>query len=135
VATGQRQVGLIVLAVVVFGVAGYFVWPSKGKTGVESGTAVDGVCLACKAESVSQHKLGEAMPYTCPKCSQAAVYPWYFCFDCKHKFVPMLERGADGRAPRIPTSPICPLCHKTGVMAYVAGICEATGNTTLPPWP
>lgn len=94
-----------------------------------------GVCLACKNETESKYKAGEAEPFVCGKCNQRAVYGWWYCMKCKKRFVPELMRGSN--PPRVPAMPPCFACGSPSTGAWVPEdpTQDSKGTAPLPKWP
>lgn len=97
---------------------------------------IQGVCLNCKAESPLTQQIRERPPFVCAKCGVKGVVPWYYCPNCKKRFVPTPEKGADG-VIRMPIVPTCPGCHKTNGGAFDPSDPEQkpTGDLPLPALP
>ena len=129
--------GLIILAGA--GGAGYMLF-GRTKENVAVNAAhfsVDGMCLACKSETKLSVPREEEAPHRCPKCGQQAVYPLWYCEDCKKRFVPVLERRDPNGPPRMPVSVACPNCRGQSVAPYIpeAQLETPAGDQPLPPWP
>jgi DNA-directed RNA polymerase subunit RPC12/RpoP len=134
VALNQRQWLFIVLGVLVVVVGGFYLLGSKAAPKIASNLTEDCVCLSCKVESVVSYPREEAAPHRCPKCGTQAAYPVYYCFNCKHRFVPTLVKGDP---PRVPATIACPKCGTQGAMPYVQNepMFTPTGEILLPRWP
>lgn len=126
------------LAVTITGAAGYFFFSNRGSSGAVSATTYEfrGACLACKQPVQTTQHFDENFPLKCPKCGQAAVYPWYYCYQCKKRFVPELDRSGSG-PPRVPMGPRCTACGSDNVGLWVEKMTtqQPTGDATLPKWP
>jgi hypothetical protein len=79
---------------------------------------IHGVCLETKRDVVVTAPIGESAPYLNPQTGKRTVYGWYFCGDCRHRFVPG-RRPTTAPAPStLPVAtalrpagiPVCPLC-------------------------
>lgn len=97
---------------------------------------MQGVCLACKAKVGANPKIVDRPPYVCEKCGKQAVYPWYFCPKCKHRFVPALEKRGEG-PPVLPMIPTCPKCRGNGGSPWIEADPEQQTDVEypLPAWP
>jgi hypothetical protein len=71
---------------------------------------VSTVCLETKEEVSVTSKMTERAPFVNPKTGRRTLYPWYFCNNCKFRFVPTPIPSSDGEAPRLPIAPTCPHC-------------------------
>ena len=135
--SGQRNALLGVVAVAALAGAGTLFFRAAKSTSLPETFSVTGVCLSCKEESQTTHKLGERDPFECPKCHKTSVYTWSFCMDCQKRFVPNLERQVPGEPLRIPMPIRCPACGGTNVSVYQPGYIDAAdikGDLALPKW-
>ncbi len=135
--TSQRNGLLVGSAVVALAVAAVLF--ARGRTAgqLPSQYTTRGICLACQKESESRHALTDIPPFVCPHCGKAAVYPWYYCYDCKKRFVPDLVRMEPGRPLRVPTwtSCPCPNCRSAQVTQWDPSFQgQAAGDAPLPKW-
>jgi hypothetical protein len=128
---GGVAAGLIVLAVILLVVI------PRGKAELPQEKIVHGVCLACREHAQLRVPLRELEPYECPECGERAVYQWWFCFECKYRFVPNLVRPAGGGPPHVPFAPACPNCKGNMCGAWVADdpAYQPAGEAELPKWP
>lgn len=96
-----------------------------------------GVCMACEFDGECTYARGEPAPHKCSKCGELAVYPWFYCSECRARFVPRLGRGDTSEPPRLPEVIRCPNCGHSGVMPYTPALHDAEGFTDLPlpEWP
>lgn len=129
----------IAVGVVAVGLAVYFFSRNTGdKDKYPRQLTVDGVCLACKQEVKARIKaVSDFAPYDCPNCKEMAVYPWFYCDNCRKRFVPELIPGAghDGK-PALPAAPKCSGCRSNLVMQYIPGFSPPpAGDAPLPKWP
>jgi hypothetical protein len=137
VALNQRHWLFIVLGVLVVVVGGFYLLGSKAAPKISANLTEDCVCLSCKAESVIAYPREETAPHRCPKCGTQAAYPVFYCFECKHRFVPTLVRYNASSPPGLPATIACPKCAKTGAMPYMPDnpMFTPTGDILLPRWP
>ena len=136
---GVRPLLWGILVVLVLAAGGYAFF-ARGKSAPNIGSRFTeaGVCLACKDDAQVTYPREEPAPHRCPKCGQQAFYPWYYCFDCKKRFVPALTTRDAGGPPRVPLSVACPMCFGTSVSPYLANQpgYELSGpDGPLPKWP
>jgi hypothetical protein len=136
VQTKQLALGLVALGA--FGVAAYLVF-GRSNARVEIGEKFSeaGVCLSCKAEGQVSYPREEPAPHRCPKCSEHAFYPYYFCNDCKYRFVPALVAGPAGTPPHMPLGVACTHCQSGSAGPWFADQpgYEPAGTMPLPKWP
>lgn len=96
------------------------------------------VCLACQQECDIRHGPLELVPFTCPNpdCGEAAVYPWYFCNDCKRRFVPQPLMREPGGPLRPPATITCTACGSVSITPYAPEWLkeEPIGDAPLPRW-
>jgi hypothetical protein len=137
VALNQRQWLLIVLGVLIVVLGAFYLLGSKAAPPIPKDLSADCVCLSCKVESEVKYPREEAAPHRCPKCGTQAAYPVFYCFNCKHRFVPTLVRGDSSGPPRLPMTIACPKCGTQGAMAYIPNepMFTPTGEILLPRWP
>ncbi|MBU0641366.1 MAG: hypothetical protein KKB50_21105 [Planctomycetes bacterium] len=126
---GVGVAAIVVAAVMFFG--GYGRAPSLPD---EYGSAC--VCLSCKEEVKVTYGRDEYPPFTCPLCSAQSAYPWLYCQNCKHRFVPDLVRPDPDGPLRVPGHPVCRKCGSGNVGSYAAGMPgqEPVGDAPLPDW-
>jgi hypothetical protein len=98
---------------------------------------VFGKCLACEYAGDVNYPRNERAPYACPQCQEHAVYPLYFCNDCKLRFIPELVRSQVGEPPRLPREIRCPSCDSTNWMSCDPRLMteEPAGDAPWPRWP
>ena len=77
------------------------------------------VCLETHEESKVTSKMTERAPFVNPKTGRRTLYPWYFCYNCKYRFVPTPIPSADGEAPGLPIAPTCPHCGSSHAASWV----------------
>lgn len=133
--TKNGLLGVVAVALLVY--AGYRIFfvgaepfqPPRTKSGF-------GVCLHCKQDTTFKVDAREQAPYVCQGCGERAVYPWMYCLQCNHRFVPDLERTGSG-PPRIGTFLSCPVCGCYEMMAFNPADDSITpaGDAPLPKWP
>ncbi len=134
----RRKIILGCLAAGLFALAGLIFSYSGASAQYPETYRVNGVCLACKQEGRLEPKTAETRPYECPHCSERTFYPWYFCSDCKMKFVPDLVKNPGGGKPHgLPPVPACSECGSIHVGTYFPSDPEqvATGTAELPELP
>ena len=133
-----KKKNLIMGAIIVVAgaIAIYQFFGSSAKPEFPTDYTVQGVCLACRAESPLTQGIRVRPPFDCPKCSVKAVCPWYYCPTCKKRFVPPPEKGSDG-VLRMPIVPSCPGCKGTNSAGYDPSDPEQTpgGDFDLPALP
>jgi Zn ribbon nucleic-acid-binding protein len=134
----KKQLVLVLVALGAFGIAAYLVFGRSAST-VQIGKNFTeaGVCLSCKAEGQVSYPREEPAPHRCPKCGEQAFYPYYFCNDCKYRFVPPLVAGPAGTPPGLPLGAVCPRCQSSSVGPWFADQpgYEPEGTMPLPKWP
>jgi DNA-directed RNA polymerase subunit RPC12/RpoP len=127
--------GLAVLLIAAAAVL-YATWAGSAKAQLPRSATTLGVCLACKQECAVSHGTAEVAPFECPNCAERAVYPWYFCLDCKKRFVPALVSGPEDEYPRVQPFASCPACGSPRVRGYLSAMePQVAGDAPLPPWP
>jgi predicted RNA-binding Zn-ribbon protein involved in translation (DUF1610 family) len=134
----RRNLILGGVAVVILGVAAvlYVTRAGSGKAELPTQALTYGVCLACQQDVEVAHGMTEQAPFVCPKCGARAVYPWFYCLECKKRVVPHLEKVAGADYPVLPVVPVCPACGASRLRAYRPDIgIETSGDAPLPPWP
>ena len=137
-AINQRQSLFIVLGVLVVVAGGFYLLTgTKAAPGDPKKLSEDCVCLSCKAESMIAYPREEAAPHRCPKCGEQAAYPIFYCFNCKHRFVPALLPSGQGGPPRVPASVVCPKCGNSNVTPFLPNepMFTPVGEILLPRWP
>jgi hypothetical protein len=133
----QRNGVLVGVVIIALGIVGYLSFGSgRGAAGVPSQYVTSAVCLACQKETEVKHARGELAPWTCRFCGKNAVYPWFYCSNCKKRFVPNLTRPEPGGPLRTPTVPVCPACGSQNVGLYMPGLTDEkpAGDAPLPAW-
>lgn len=126
--------GAVLLAV--GGVAIYRFLGSSAKPSFPSEYTIQGVCLACNAETPLTQRIRERPPFACSKCNAKAVFPWHYCPKCRKRFVPPPAKGGDG-VLRLPIVPTCPGCNGTNATGFDPNDPEQTpvGDFALPALP
>jgi hypothetical protein len=79
-----------------------------------TGYVVQGVDLETKADVTIHATNKESAPFVNPSTGKRTVYPWYFCEECKLRFVPALVASKTGGPPKLPMIPACPKCGHSG---------------------
>jgi DNA-directed RNA polymerase subunit RPC12/RpoP len=134
----RRNIVLAGLAIGLFIVAGVIFSRSDASADYPSTYMLDGVCLQCKQDGRLQLKTAQIPPYECPHCHERAFYPWFYCSDCKVKFVPNLVKNPGGGRPHgLPVVPMCSECGGPHVGNYIPTDPEQspTGVADLPGLP
>ena len=134
----KKQLVLGIVALLAFGIAGYLVFGRSSRVvEIAKNFTEYGVCLSCKAEGQVTYPREEIAPHRCPKCGQQAFYPYYYCNDCKYRFVPALVNAGADSPPRIPLSIICTHCRSESTSPWFADdrAYEPAGTMPLPKWP
>ena len=133
-----RNFVLGAVAIVALGAAAFlYARGSGGGSMLPREYKMKGVCLACQKEGEYTIAARTAAPYKCKECGKEAVYPFYYCFNCKKRFVPDLVRLQPGGPLRLPpeTKCPCPTCQSTDIGQWVADATQApTGTAPLPKW-
>jgi hypothetical protein len=102
-------------AVVMLAIAAYlFATHRSSEAQYPSHYTVQTVCLATGEEFPVTSKVTEREPYANPKTGRRTLFPWYFCYNCKYRFVPTPIPSAGGEPPRLPMVPTCPHCGNQG---------------------
>ncbi len=133
----QRNALLAAVAVVLLAVAGFRMLRSSGNAieNIRTYTGY-GVCLACKQESVVSYGVNESQPLRCEACGEQAFYLWWYCNECKYRFIPDLVRKP-GQPPRPNPYPRCTHCGCADVSGWDPENPYQTpaGDAELPDWP
>ncbi len=134
----KRNVAIAVVAVVIIAFAGYRVLTARsgGAMKFPDEFTAAGICLNCKQETTITFHPGEKPPYHCEGCGEDAVYPWWFCNDCKYRFIPELIRKP-GQPPRPTPYPVCTHCGCADVSGWDPDnpYQVPQGDAPLPKWP
>ncbi len=133
----SRQIGLTVVAVVLFAVAAALAFRAvKSRPRPPERFTIDGVCLACGKDVQVEATVTRQPPLACPLCGKEAVYKWMYCPSCRRLFIPNLVDGPDGRKIPQPFPP-CTGCGEAGTMAYDPILLDSppVGRVPLPKWP
>lgn len=130
----RQTILLAVLGVVVIATVVFYALQGDSLEPPQTGRLV-GVNLATGKEVIMEVPTDVKYPVRDPETGEEAVYPWFFDEEAGKRFVPNLERQADG-PPRIPVIPVNPHTGNTGV-AYVPEWHEESlkGDEPLPEWP
>ena len=94
------------------------------------------ICLDTKQECVIEHTSTDAPPWKSPHSDKNSAYPWYFCFRCQRRFVPKLQRDAEG-VMRLPAFPSCPACGSMSFGSFNPDdpiMAERKADAKLPNW-
>ncbi len=136
-AKSQRQLLFVVIIIVGFGGAAYGLFGRKAGPSSAKQFTETGICLSCKTEAQVTYPRAEAAPHRCPKCGGQAFYPYYFCFDCKKRFVPALVQRQSGEPLRLPLGMACTSCGSASVSPFLPNQpdYESVGDAPLPKWP
>ena len=123
------------VALVVLGGAAYLFFKPRAAVSFPTRYTIEGVCLACHAQDRVDAKLTDPPPHRCSKCGQSAIFGWYYCQDCKKRFVPNPVKSADRIS--LPVIPSCGGCGSQRVSQYASDDPEQTpaGDAPLPKWP
>lgn len=135
----QRNVLLGGIAVVLIAVAAVvYATRTRPSFRVPDQFGFKGVCLACSQESDATQAANESPPALCPHCGKAALYPWFFCYDCQKRFVPDLVRPQSDGPLRLPAWPKCPCrgCRSGNVGPWDPEMPtqQPVGDVPLPKW-
>ncbi len=126
-------------AVVLLAAAGVLLL-TRGGTGAQAkyptGYVVHGVDLETKAELTINATNKQGAPFVNPATGKRTVYPWFFCEECRVRFVPELVARPDG-PPKLPMIPACPKCGKSGTpwAPEFEEQAEPAGDAPLPTMP
>lgn len=133
---GQRNLLLGGIAVAAIAVAILLFARGRGSSALPKEYTIWGVCLACQEEAETTQPLADYAPFECPHCSQHAVYNWFYCYDCKKRFVPDLGRPDPGGPLRLPTGLRCRACRSDYVGQYDPQLPtqDPVGTAPLPDW-
>lgn len=144
----SRNAILGVLAVLILGVAVViYVYPWEVGPKYPDKMTIYGVSLETGEDVVLTVDLPGGAPYEDPDSGKACVYPWHYCFECRHRFVhvPGANRPSEdattkpsGLAARFAGAPICPLCNSTQTGAWIPDdeeMKEPAGDAPLPELP
>lgn len=133
----KKKVWLSVIAIALLCFAGYrmFIQPSDVVAYPDEFTG-QGVCLNCQQEVTFSYKAMTKPPYVCQGCGEQAVYLWWYCDDCSHRFVPNLVRK-EGEPPRPNPYPYCTHCRCMNITAWDPEnpYQSPMGDAKLPEWP
>jgi hypothetical protein len=133
----KRKFVLLGLAAVILAAAVVLYIVRMPRPELEIGTSytVLGVCLETKKEFEVEASFREVAPFKNPETGRATVYTWWFCNQCKYRFVP-----APQAAPphRLPIAASCPHCQSGNTCSWGKGMPEMdapAGDCPLPPMP
>jgi DNA-directed RNA polymerase subunit RPC12/RpoP len=137
VSKGPRQLVFGLIIVIGFGAAAYSLFGRRSGPTIAREFTETGICLSCKTEGEVTYPRGEVAPHRCPKCGAQAFYPYYFCFDCKKRFVPALVQRQPGEPLRLPLGIACTSCGSSNVSPFLPNEpdYEPVGDAPLPKWP
>jgi predicted RNA-binding Zn-ribbon protein involved in translation (DUF1610 family) len=128
--------GAVAVVILVVAAVLYFRRAGSAEAKLPERVRLYGACLACQETVEVDHNLRQTPPYSCPQCGELAVYPWYYCRDCRTQFVPTLVPREDREYPTLPVVPSCPACGSTDVGGYRPHPdLEVSDIAPLPPWP
>ena len=134
----NKKVWLSVVAVVVLGFAGYrlFFRSTEAYSYPDRFTG-HGVCLACGQESTIEYPAMSQPPYECQGCGEKTVYLWWFCDDCRYRFIPDLVPGKPGEPPKPNPYPVCTHCRCMHITSWDPDnpYQAPEGDAPLPKWP
>jgi hypothetical protein len=136
-AQSKRNTWLGIIAAILIAFAGYrLFFGASQRVDLPDTFTGHGVCLACEEESLIVYQKGEREPFPCEACGQRSVYAWWFCDDCRHRFVPELVRQPD-EPPRPTPFPYCTRCGCRGVAGWEPDnpYMAPEGDAELPKWP
>ncbi len=137
---GARKLLYAILIVVGLGTTAFmFLRQRPARLAVDADRlVVHGVCLACREEGAAAAPWGEQAPYACPKCQVKGVYPWWYCQECRRRFVPALVERDAGEPLRLPAVVACTGCQSAYVSPYLpehAQLEPPVGDVPPPAWP
>lgn len=99
---------------------------------------VQTVCLETKQEMPVRAAMTERAPFVNPSTGRRTLYPWWFCWECKYRFVPTPIPGQGDEPPRIPPMPACPHCGSANTGSWVPedpDAAQPAGDAPLPELP
>ncbi|MFN0135819.1 MAG: hypothetical protein ACKVS9_06840 [Phycisphaerae bacterium] len=128
----SKAVGLSILAIVVFGLAGWRILAGSGELKMSKTFTAQGICLSCKTEGTVEYAAKTVPPYKCASCDAESFYSFWYCMDCQYRFVPDLMKDA----PRRPVPyPVCLHCNCKTVSAWIPELMPQRGDAKLPKYP
>jgi DNA-directed RNA polymerase subunit RPC12/RpoP len=133
----KRNMLLGGVAAILLAFAGYRVFfGATGKPELPDMYTSYGICLACGQEATVVHSKDQREPFHCEACGHDAVYSWWFCDDCRYRFIPELIRRP-GEPPRPTPFPVCTHCNCKGVAGWDPENPNMVpeGQAKLPEWP
>jgi hypothetical protein len=136
---GKKNLLLGGAAVVLLGAAGVSLVTRTGSARAKfpTGYVVQGVDLETKTDVTIHATNKETAPFVNPATGKRTVYPWFFCEECKWRFVPALVPSRTGGPPKLPMIPACPKCGRSGTpwSPDFPEQAETTGDAPLPAMP
>jgi hypothetical protein len=137
--TGKKNMVLGAAAVVLLAAAAALVFTRGGSARAKypTGYVVQGVDLETKADVTIHASNKETAPYVNPATGKRTVYPWFFCEECKWRFVPDLVPRPGGGPPKLPMIAACPKCGRSGTpwMPEDPEQAHPAGDAPLPAMP
>lgn len=76
------------------------------------------VALDTKQELTVSFKPDEPPPWVNPATGKRTVYPWWYCLDCKYRFVPPLVPNPNGGPPSSAGRSNCPHCGSANTTGW-----------------
>jgi hypothetical protein len=134
-----KNIGLAAVAIVLLGVAGVSFFARGGcKSGAELPSVRRLHCVDLKTggEYTIEAPMDRVAPFANPSTGELTLYPWYFCNDCKYRFVPAPVPSPNG-PPKLPAIPSCPHCGSSNCGTWVPEIYESekVADAELPKLP
>ncbi len=137
--SARRNVILVVAAVALLGAAVLvYALRTREDLSLPSSYAVYCACLETKQEVAITAKLTDPLPFANPTTGRRTVYPWWFCNDCRYRFVPAPVPDSHGGPPKPPMMATCPHCGSSSTGSWAKGLPDMdnpAGDCPLPPMP
>jgi len=134
-----KNIILVIVAVVLLAIAAVSFYLRSGEqTEIPNQYRIHGVCLETHKEFTLTVKASDAMPFVNPETGRRTVYTWWFCADCRHRFIPELVASPDGGPPHYRPFPLCTNCGSNCTGTWFPEDPEQEhpdGDGPLPPLP
>ncbi len=89
-------------------------------------------------ERVVRTAVADPAPYRNPGTGERTLYPLYYCFECKHRFVPAPVPDPAGGPPKPPMIPVCTKCGASNSQPWFPEdpeLAHPAGDADLPKLP
>lgn len=120
------------IAAACIAIAAWRFFQERNAGALPSEYTVKAVCMTCRAEVECTQTLRTRPPLPCPKCSAKTAVPWFYCPDCKKRYVPRFVKGEDG-VVRMPIVPACSGCGSARGQPYEPNDPEHKPTGDVPP--